>query len=328
MDSKMTEIDQRGDLILRLGAPKTNDLRVCSRAIACASTVFDKALFGSSEECQKQAGEWIVELHEDNVALMIVLLAIAHGCERIIPTRVTVPELFELLVIGERYKMRRLFRPYLRRWIPNNKNVKLIDDKMMLAWIAREIGSTTLFEAAMIDIARHLTNDGIVGYFIGDKNEDKGSVFNSCIRSSGILDIAAAKQTDLLKRVLEPIQELTRRALRGQSCQKYLHGAREAQLCADALLGLLVAGCKQVGVDPNIMCLAEEVDLASYPYPVSKVFWAVGLMRYHTIAGHAECSVMNTMKIDTWRAFTTLAVAMSPSEQMYFRMQAEISGFS
>ncbi|KAK1574460.1 uncharacterized protein LY79DRAFT_593276 [Colletotrichum navitas] len=326
MARKITDLDKRGDLILRFSTPYTKDLRICSRTLARASVIFEKMLFGPFKESQKEGEEWIVELPEDNLLPMTTVLAIAHGCHRIVPTHVTIPELFEILVLSNKYSMTYLFRPYLRRWIPRTKDVKFGDDTLMFAWITREIGAKELFEGAILELARYRANDGKIGFCIGNKDEDRDSVYNAQIRFSGILDIIAVTQMALLKGVLEPVREAARQALSSQVCNKYSSRNHKAKECADLLLGSLIRECKSIGIDPGITCLTDE--LASYPHSVNKVYWTVNLMRLHTLPGHDECSMRAAaMRTDTLRAFTDDTVKMSPSQQEYFQKQAEISGW-
>ncbi|KAK1976358.1 hypothetical protein LZ30DRAFT_826316 [Colletotrichum cereale] len=334
MASNPTELDKRGDLVLRLSArdadsdpePPSKDLRVCSRTMARASVVFEKMLFGPFKESQKKGEDWVVELPKDNIQSMTVILAIAHGCRSIVPDHVTIPELFELLVVGDKYSMAHLLHPYLRRWVPKTKNVVLDDDTLMLAWIAREVGAKKLFETAIIEIAKHCHNGGEAGSLVRDN--DRRSVFNSAnahIRAAGILDVVAVTHMDVLKGVLKPLREVTSQTLDGRGCKAYSSQNDEVQICANSILGSLIRSCNLLGIDPGVTCLTDA--LSTYPHSAYQVCWVIQVMRCDNIPYHDDCDPMRDIQRDTRRAFSDAAVTMSPSEQEHFRKQAEISGW-
>ncbi|KAK2016780.1 hypothetical protein LZ32DRAFT_635713 [Colletotrichum eremochloae] len=329
MDSNITDLDKRGDLILRFGASLTKDLRVCSRTMARASDVFEKMLFGPFKESQKEDKEWVIELPEDNIKPMTTILAIAHCCHKKVPDSVTISELFELLILGDKYDMTHHLRHYLREWVPQTEDVDFGEDTLLLAWIARNLGAKELFEKAIIEIAKHYPNtdfypkEGRVGFFNGTK--DDGSSFDTHIRASDIIDTAIATQKSLFKSVLKPLREATRQAFDEKACKRY-DRLRERESCGNSLFTTLNRGCRSVGIDPGLVsCLTEP--LPTYPHSVNNFCWAIQLMKCSNIPDHDSCNPMADIKTDTMRAFGDASVTLSLSQQEYFERRAKISGW-
>ncbi|EFQ32521.1 hypothetical protein CGRA01v4_05957 [Colletotrichum graminicola] len=326
MDSNITELDKRGDLVLRFGSSSTTDLRVCSKAMARASDVFEMMLFGPFRESQKEGEEWIVELPEDNIQPMTTLLAIAHGCLRVVPDNVSVPHLFELLVLGEKYNTMHLFRPYLKRWgDPNRPGVWFHDETLMTAWIFRELGARDIFESAIINAARERRGDSTVGCFVGDQDKDKDSVFNVHIRASEILDIITAKQMALLESSMEPLLEAARRTSSDQICRRNWLSKNKRQACADSIHASLIRVCESLDIDPGVTLSKDE--LATYPHSATRIFWTVLTMSLDNIPGHEYCGPIDEVKTATKTAFIDRTVAMSPSQHQYLEKKAAISGW-
>ncbi|KAK2024073.1 hypothetical protein LX32DRAFT_706265 [Colletotrichum zoysiae] len=315
----IVELDKRGDLILRFGA--TNDLRVCSRTVARSSVVFEKMLFGPFKESKKEDKEWIVELPDDDILPMSIILAMAHGCHKIVPSHVPIPELFGLLVLGDKYGMTHLFCHYLHRWLPAANDVEFGDDTVMIAWIARAIGAKELFEKAIIEIAKHCHSESEVGPFTGDKDIDLN--FHYHIMASEIMDVVAETRTSLLKAVLKPLREGLAQALDVRACKIYNH--RETIACSNSLLGSLMRGCKSADIDLGVTCLTDSTP--AYPNSVNNLCWAVQLMRCDNTLGHDVCNPMGAIRTETMRAFGNPTVVMSLSQQEYLEKQAAISGW-
>ncbi|KAK1676065.1 hypothetical protein BDP55DRAFT_768239 [Colletotrichum godetiae] len=78
---------------------------VCSRALARASSVFRAMLLGGFSESKPERDDWVVELPEVRTAPFSILLKIIHGrfCE--VPQSLTLEELYQLLVVTDKYDM-------------------------------------------------------------------------------------------------------------------------------------------------------------------------------------------------------------------------------
>lgn len=111
----------------------SQEIRVCSKAMARASVVFRKMLFG----CFAEAGrDGVISLPEDHVEPMFLALSIIHGHFAHVPYSLSIEELFELLVVTNKYDMTSILRPWLHTWLPRLSKIGRCPDKDLLAWIA------------------------------------------------------------------------------------------------------------------------------------------------------------------------------------------------
>ncbi|KAK0381341.1 hypothetical protein CLIM01_01310 [Colletotrichum limetticola] len=108
--TEKVSFDDRGDLTLRVGSLEDGsadvfDFVVCSRALARASPVFRAMLFGGFSESKPEGDIWIVKLPEDRPAPFSILLNIIHGCFSAVPQKLKLDELYQLLVVTNKYDM-------------------------------------------------------------------------------------------------------------------------------------------------------------------------------------------------------------------------------
>ena len=112
------EFDLQGDLVFLVGELQDRFV-VCSRTMARSSNVFRKMLFGGFSESKPEAGsEWTVTLPEDDASAFKPLLNIAHGRFGEVPQTVSPDDLFEILVVSEKYDMTAIVRPWANSWFP------------------------------------------------------------------------------------------------------------------------------------------------------------------------------------------------------------------
>ncbi|KAK2053958.1 hypothetical protein LY76DRAFT_666112 [Colletotrichum caudatum] len=317
--NNIVELDKRGDLVLRFGGK--NDLRVCSRTVARSSVVFEKMIFGPFKESKKDDKEWIVEIPDDDILPMSIILAMAHGCHKILPDHVPIPELFMLLVLGDKYDMTHVFCHHLRRWVPKADDIEFGDDTFAIAWIARAIGAKEIFEKAIIEIAKHYHGEMEDGPFTGD---EYGSFdFGYHIMAADIMDVVAETRMSMLKAVLRPLREASVQALDLRACIKCNPDERIA--CSNALLGSLMRGFQSTDIDLGVACLTDSP--SAYPNSVNNLCWAIQLIKVENIPEHDVCDPMAEIRKETLRAFANATVTMSLSQQEYLEKQAEISGW-
>ncbi|KAB5563000.1 hypothetical protein GE09DRAFT_766920 [Coniochaeta sp. 2T2.1] len=143
--------DQRGDLQLIVNDYHT--FTVCSRALARASPVFDRMLYGGFSETKPLEGEWIVNLSETAVYRLVILLDIAHGNVHNIRKDIdkhlawfrladACGLLCEVAMAADYYDMVKVFWPWADSWLARCKkrdggcNVPLI-------WAAWVLGDET-----------------------------------------------------------------------------------------------------------------------------------------------------------------------------------------
>ncbi|RYO75804.1 hypothetical protein DL766_000185 [Monosporascus sp. MC13-8B] len=94
------ELDQRGDLKLRVGLPgdaTSNPFLVCPRALARISPVFDRMLYGSFAEAKPaDSKDWIADLIADDPAPLAIFLRTAHCRFKEVPGTLTIDGLCAL----------------------------------------------------------------------------------------------------------------------------------------------------------------------------------------------------------------------------------------
>ncbi|TDZ29197.1 hypothetical protein C8034_v002968 [Colletotrichum sidae] len=145
--------DPRGDLILSVGEPENEveDFVVCSRTVARGSKVFNTMLFGGFAESTASAaasdGSWTVKLPDDHTAPFFVILSILHGNYELVPRTLEEKELYEVLVVTEKYDMTHILRPWAQRWFRRLtvNGSPQFEDKQRLMWIAWELGHEGMF---------------------------------------------------------------------------------------------------------------------------------------------------------------------------------------
>ncbi|KAH9231478.1 hypothetical protein K456DRAFT_1795844, partial [Colletotrichum gloeosporioides 23] len=149
-------MDPRGDL--RLNVTPENDhtqqFLVCSKAMARTSAVFCKMLFGPFFEGQRDDNK-AVDL-KDAIEPMLFALYIVHSRYDMIPIALTVKELFQLLVVTNKYDMTSIVRPWNHHWVPLLEYIdEDFGDLEMVAWIAWEVGAEKIFELTIKLLALH-----------------------------------------------------------------------------------------------------------------------------------------------------------------------------
>ena len=95
-------LDSSGDLRLQVG-PKQQDYVVCSKTMERTSTVWKKMLSGGFAESKplNTDTKWVVALPEDKPEPMLVVLNIIHSRFSFVPEKLTVLELYYILVLTE-----------------------------------------------------------------------------------------------------------------------------------------------------------------------------------------------------------------------------------
>ncbi|KAK2772871.1 nuclear pore protein-like protein [Colletotrichum kahawae] len=119
---KAFHFDSRGDLVLNVGEAfyeGGQEFVVCSRTVARWSKVFNAMFFGGFAESipSSRDGTWTVALPEDRIAPVFLILVIIHGPYQTIPTVLERDELFDLLIVTEKYGMTHILRPWASKWL-------------------------------------------------------------------------------------------------------------------------------------------------------------------------------------------------------------------
>lgn len=151
--------DSRGDLVLKVGEAFHKGGRefvVCSRTVARWSKVFNAMFFGGFAESISSArdGTWTVALPEDRAAPVFLILAIIHGTHQPIPMDLGRDELFDLLIVTEKYDMTHVLRPWASEWVQNLPldHSENTTGQYRDVWIAWELGCEASFCKMLNDI--------------------------------------------------------------------------------------------------------------------------------------------------------------------------------
>lgn len=160
-----TVFDTRGDVRLRVGTgeygePGPITFTACSRALARASPVFERMLYGhfreskmASEAAGAESDEWTVDLPEDKPQTLRILLNLAHAHFQKIPNRpLSIDEVYELSTLTNYYDSTRLLVPWMGRLMPSLDAILTAptgDDNTILPkmlWVSWEFGLRRAFE--------------------------------------------------------------------------------------------------------------------------------------------------------------------------------------
>lgn len=140
--NKVTYLDSSGDLRLQVGPEKENYV-VCSKTMERTSAVWKKMLNGGFAESKplNPESEWIVTLPEDKPEPMLIVLNIIHSRFSLVPEKLAPLDLYDILVLAEKYDITELTRPWARHWLNGVRKTK----SPLLMWIAWALGDATMF---------------------------------------------------------------------------------------------------------------------------------------------------------------------------------------
>ncbi|KAK2016779.1 hypothetical protein LZ32DRAFT_635712 [Colletotrichum eremochloae] len=163
--------DPRGDLTFRVDQ---KDILVCSRTVARSSTVFRAMLFtGFAESKPEGESTWIVDLPDDEFHPTLLLLAMIHGHFGSVPNTLKPEELYELLVVADKYDMIHTLKPMVSTWYQPHKDAITVAGNEIYLWIAWGLGDKKTFE----DLALQLVLDSKVNKD-GQLLDGSGSLFS------------------------------------------------------------------------------------------------------------------------------------------------------
>ncbi|KAJ0160946.1 hypothetical protein CTA2_7038 [Colletotrichum tanaceti] len=228
-------LDPYGDLVLRVGdkvEEKPGAYLVCSKALARASIVFAKMLYGSfAERRPSPTGggahadrRWTVDLPEDRRQPLRLLLDVAHGRFDRVPDRLDLVRLYELLVA--------------RGWMAA---VASDERNPLLLAVAYELGDAQTFSKMATTIINECLVDGDGDLVFGYAGDDwktysfKLRNMEHLVPPGFIEDVALTRRT-ILATVFEPFVSLYTTLKDGNRCTNPDSGKR----CDSILLGSLI----------------------------------------------------------------------------------------
>ncbi|ROT35251.1 hypothetical protein SODALDRAFT_363062 [Sodiomyces alkalinus F11] len=169
-----TVFDPLGDLRLRCGAElgsAVQDFVVCSRSLARASPVLRVLTYGPFAESRANQSsaspdkdnEWVIDLPEDDPKPFRDILNIVHGRFNLVPRRLSLAALYDVLALTHKYDMSAVIKPWSDGWYQNVDTEPNANDPRLLL-VARELGATQRFASLVREwaIKSHLNAAGEV----------------------------------------------------------------------------------------------------------------------------------------------------------------------
>ncbi|KAE9572328.1 hypothetical protein CGMCC3_g11745 [Colletotrichum fructicola] len=247
ISGELVSFDPNGDLYLHVGAgveKKTKTYFVCSKALARASTVFRKMLYGGFAESGHSDADhgWTVDLPEDRQQPMEMMLNIVHGAFEKVPEKIELTELYTFLVVTEKYDATNITRPWAKGWM---EGVKTSMQNPLLLGVAYELGDYQTFNAMAMKIATecHLDHEeDLVFGFAGENRESYTYKLKNldCLIPDGLLDDAASIRKTLLIAMLDPYLNLYGALKGGDRCMSSPGDPSGGKRCDSLLLGSLI----------------------------------------------------------------------------------------
>ncbi|KAK7959773.1 uncharacterized protein PG986_004627 [Apiospora aurea] len=178
----ITTIDGDGDLLLKVGTTKCSaklhspdfdqcdhlhdvaqTFRVCSRAMARASPVWKRMLFGGFAESKppKEGGDWTVTLPDDSPEPMLTVLGMVHARFDLIPQfkyGLYLHDVYDITIVTDKYDTTHLVRPWALAWLDTARRDMRNDfqSHLKLLWVSWVLGSQKLFVEAGGLLARYM----------------------------------------------------------------------------------------------------------------------------------------------------------------------------
>ncbi|KAF6790668.1 nuclear pore protein [Colletotrichum sojae] len=324
--------DSRGDLTFTVGDPEkgdTYDVVVCSRTVARSSTVFSAMLFGGFAESRPEGGRWKVSLPEDQVAPLFLAFKLIHGYHENTPKTLDKNELYQLLVVTEKFDMARILRPWAATWFEPYKGIPSVEGNEIVMWIAWELGHERCF--------RRLATDLLIKSRVSDDGEllsKEGIPLNTynCLEPLGILESVAQSRSKLIETMTGFLHDVIQEALTKRQCQ-YSGGGHcstcgmttgpSSEQCAAFVLGLLTHMFSDAGLQGLVSSQATKFRYLGSSKDFLRI---IQRMRFKITEGHDCCDPLPALQK---RAKDLVEAAPSPVTEQhleYLRNQAKKTG--
>ncbi|KAI0146792.1 hypothetical protein BJ166DRAFT_629301 [Pestalotiopsis sp. NC0098] len=239
MSLKTFRLDPWGDLTLRIGPDgEAEDYIVDPRALARASPVFERMLYGDFAEGNQSAGEaiggWTVRLPDDNPWTMGRFLSTMHGKYDESLGVLSIDEIYDLILVAHYYDAIKLLQPWAGAWLDHVKS--LTEDvhapPLKMLWIAWELGSVPLVH----EICRCIVLEFDAADFanaLGDANVQT---------PPGVLEHLKSAREEILFSLLQPLRDLVDQLLVVDESPRWCRHAvwMGPHRCESIILGSLV----------------------------------------------------------------------------------------
>lgn len=144
-------MDPDGDLKLIVGQKEITFL-VDARSLRRQSPVFKAMLFGSFREAV-QGPDWTVPLPEDDPIAFELILNTIHGNLNRLPSKIEVADLYNMVVLANKYDMIECLATRARQWYAQHRNphrlpdrsVETVCEAIQQLWILNEVEMDDLY---------------------------------------------------------------------------------------------------------------------------------------------------------------------------------------
>ncbi|KAK2024072.1 hypothetical protein LX32DRAFT_599429 [Colletotrichum zoysiae] len=304
-------LDSRGDLTLRIGqkdAEEPYQLVVCSRTVARSSAVFRAMLFGGFAE-SKSEGEssWVVDLPDDEHHLMFLLLTIIHGNFTFLPEKLNPEELYQLLIVADKYDMVHTLRPMLATWYQPHLETAAIAGNETFLWVAWVLGDKKTFENLALRLVLYSKVDE--GGQLLDSNRNHFSKHRP-LGPLGILERIAHTREDIIRKIFLLLHETIQARLDNRGCSKYAdYPMHELKLNIQQLNSTHMTAPLYLGSVNHLESLIRKTGFDC----VCKVL-------------HSECNPLHHIRTEIRQLVKAVSPLVSDAEVERLRKQANKSG--
>ena len=173
--SKTIEFDHHGDIKLEIGNTSSSGPTVftaCSRALARASPVFNRMLYGNFVEARENStsdsGGWTVKLPEDKAVPLAIFLNISHTQFYRVPKIFSIDDLYDLVVLTHYYDSTRVLAPWTNSWMAAidedaANSITLMAKALWISWeLGRKESFTRMARRILVESQGSLTADDAI----------------------------------------------------------------------------------------------------------------------------------------------------------------------
>ncbi|KAI1501418.1 hypothetical protein F5X99DRAFT_382411 [Biscogniauxia marginata] len=320
-------IDPDGDLHLEVGTKEAARLFVvCSRTMARSSAFWKTLLYGQFAESKKpQPGddktEWVVKLPEDNPESMKMLLDIVHGRFEFVPgyeDSISVPNLYDLCVLTDKYDMTHVMRPWARGW---SKSVQPISKWSIMCheklWTSWELGDKASFK----EVAKHLllNYSGVsvkhyprflFGFGLSRKTR--------ILEAPGIYENIERIRLDTIDKLIAPFHDTLQKLIRNDN--SLCIGPKGYGNCTHSMLGTTIQSLQSGGLWPIPNPKDVKISLWEFSETLRRVEVETGSGQTHrcTLTQKLQAGIDETMKL--------IPSLLTAEHRRHLKTQAKKSG--
>ncbi|KAF4911299.1 hypothetical protein CGCF415_v004722 [Colletotrichum fructicola] len=336
--------DSRGDLVLKVGKAfheGGRDFVVCSRTVARWSKVFNAMFFGGFAESISSArdGTWTIALPEDRAAPLFLILAIIHGTHQPIPMGLGRDELFDLLIVTEKYDMTHVLRPWASQWVQNLPldNYENTTGQYRDVWIAWELGCEASFCKMLNDILWDCRVDD-AGQLINVHGVPLSII--PCLEPSSILENISFKRAELIERLINCLRRAMKTSLTMSRCEEELAEIRHCNCsdvnfenrsalitkedCDDLFLGRIMRRIREMGLEEFVLPRATFSSYLGSIHDLSDLILLEEVNGH--VEGHDSCDLWIVVQIEVKEMVDNLSSPVTETHLEYLRNQAKKTG--